>query len=291
VPFGRIHAMEARQPLLWRPFGWWRVRITTAGHSLAQGGQNKMQNMVLPVGFVSDVQRVFENVLPGAVAPAEAVEAPETAAVGEATAGFVSAEAAVSVEETAPAVSAELMDELVGSGTGYTRAGRGAGWVLWFGRRRAGVRVVDPAVSGSLAEQTASMTGPEKEASSVGAEQVASLRIRRGALTRSLGVMPLVRAQSVQLRRPLVHRMIGLASIQAHTVLGPLRMEMRGLDLLQAQGIFDRLAAAVVHVQAEETEQRGRMWAVTALPSPAPAPSLDSVRSTDTAFPPDEGQQ
>src|SRR5690606_31635796 len=46
IPFGRVHAVEAMQPLGWRPFGWWKVRITTAGHSVAQGGQNKLQNTV-----------------------------------------------------------------------------------------------------------------------------------------------------------------------------------------------------------------------------------------------------
>ena len=51
VPLGRIHAVEARQPLAWRPFGWWRVRTTPAGHPAAQGGGNRLQNLVLPVGF------------------------------------------------------------------------------------------------------------------------------------------------------------------------------------------------------------------------------------------------
>ena len=59
-----MHAVEARQPIGWRPFGWWKVRITTAGHSAAEGGQNKMQNTVLPVGNIEDVLRVFETLLP-----------------------------------------------------------------------------------------------------------------------------------------------------------------------------------------------------------------------------------
>ncbi|UOQ56272.1 PH domain-containing protein [Leucobacter allii] len=199
IPFGRIHAVEARQPLLWRPLGWWRARITTAGHSVAQGGQNATQNVVLPVGTEADVLRVIEALLPG---------------VGDDERGI-----------------AALRDALSGAGTGYLGAGPRAGWVLWFGRRRAGVAVAE--------------TGSAD----------ATLRIRRGALTRSLSIMPLVRAQSVQLRRPLVHRWLGLASLQAHTVLGPVRMEMRGIALEPARELFDVLEADVLRIQNAEARE------------------------------------
>lgn len=205
IPFGRIHALEARQPLGWRPFGWWKMRITTAGHAVSQGGQNRLQNTVLPVGRLGDVLRVFAAVLPGGSHADPSEQA------------------------------AELREALVGRGEGFLGAGPGAGWVLWFGRRRAGIRV----------------TG-EAEADGAGT----ALQVRRGALTRSLGVMPMVRAQSVQLRRPLLHRMLGLASVQAHTVLGPVRMEMRGIALARAREIFDLLAATAVRVQAEESWAR-----------------------------------
>lgn len=196
IPFGRIHAIEARQPLLWRPFGWWKVRVTLAGLSVSQGGQNSMQNVVLPVGHVADVQRVIDTLTPG--------------------------------------VSERVLEDLLGNGDGFVRAGRRAGWVLWWGKRRAGIRIDDPTST------------------------AATLRIRRGFLTRSLSIMPIVRAQSVLLARPLVHRMIGLASVQAHTVLGPVRMEMRGLDLTEARHVFDDLAATVLRVQAAEAEERHR---------------------------------
>lgn len=199
IPFGRIHAVEARQPLLWRPLGWWRVRITVAGHSVAQGGQNTSQNVVLPVGPEADVLRVIETLLPG---------------VGD--------------DEHEMAA---LRDGLMGSGEGYLRAGPRAAWVLLWGRRRAGIRIAD--------EGTAQAT----------------LRVRRGVLTRSLAIMPIVRAQSVQLRRPLLHRLLGLASLQAHTVLGPVRMEMRGIELEAARSAFDELAAEVLRVQGTEARE------------------------------------
>ncbi|MEJ6489101.1 PH domain-containing protein [Leucobacter sp. USCH14] len=199
IPFGRIHAVEARQPLLWRPLGWWKVRITTAGHSVAQGGQNATQNVVLPVGRESDVLRVIETLLPGTGDEAHEIET--------------------------------LRDGLVGPARSYVRGGRRSGAVLLWGRRRAGLRIED--------------TGGDD----------ATLRIRRGVLTRSLSIMPILRAQSIQLRRPLVHRMLGLGSISAHTVLGPVRMEMRGIELGTAREIFDALAALVLRVQGAEAQR------------------------------------
>lgn len=203
IPLGRIHAVEAMQPLGWRPFGWWKVRINVAGHSVAQGGQNSSRNIVLPVGSADDVVRVFDALLPG---------------TGD-----------------AELESAALRNALDGPGAGYTGAGRGAGAVLWFGRGRAGMRLV---------------------AGSDAVDENATLRIRRGAVTRSLIVMPILRAQSVQFRRPLLHRMIGLASIQMHSVLGPVRVEMRGIALETARAGFDELARAVVDVQGAEAARR-----------------------------------
>ncbi|WP_336660938.1 PH domain-containing protein [Leucobacter sp. USHLN153] len=199
LPFGRIHAVEARQPLLWRPLGWWKVRITTAGHSVAQGGQNGVQNVVLPVGREEDVLRVVETLLPGTGNADEAI--------------------------------ASLRDGLVGAAHHYVQAGKRSAAVLLWGRRRAGVMIADDD------------------------SDHATLRVRRGVLTRSLSIMPIVRAQSVQLRRPLLHRPLGLASIQAHTVLGPVRMEMRGLALGTARIVFDELTAAMLRIQGGEARR------------------------------------
>lgn len=236
IPAGRVHAVEARQPIGWRPFGWWKVRITTAGHSAAEGGQNKMQNTVLPVGNIEDVLRVFETLLPAdprlSAAPAGndyARSVAESFDVESAVAG-----SAVEDEESADAGRRRnaLRDALVGSGEGYVRAGSKAAALLWFGVRRAGLRIEDAS------------------------EPHASLRVRRGWLTRSLAVMPIVRAQSIQLGRPFAHHLLGLASLQAHTVLGPVRMQMRGIDLEVARQTFDELAETVVRVQGHDASNR-----------------------------------
>lgn len=215
IPSGRVHAVEARQPIGWRPFGWWKVRITTAGHSAAEGGQNKMQNSVLPVGDIEDVLRVFETLL-----PAEA----------SAAANFDGADIAGAAAEEQR--RAALRAALVGAGDGYVRAGSKAAVLLWFGVRRAGLRVEDAS------------------------EPYASLRLRRGWLTRSLAVMPIVRAQSIQMSRPFLHHLLGLASLQAHTVLGPVRMQMRGIGLDEARQTFDELAETVVRVQGHDAASR-----------------------------------
>lgn len=65
LPPGRIHAIGISQPLLWRPFGWWRVRINKAGHSSSQGAAGEASTTMLPVGTAADVGRVLELILPG----------------------------------------------------------------------------------------------------------------------------------------------------------------------------------------------------------------------------------
>ncbi|WP_158865984.1 PH domain-containing protein [Leifsonia sp. AG29] len=64
LPPGRIHAVEVLQPLLWRPFGWWQIRIDTAGHSREKGAAGQPNTTMLPVGDKADVARVLELILP-----------------------------------------------------------------------------------------------------------------------------------------------------------------------------------------------------------------------------------
>ncbi len=69
LPPGRIFAVEVSQSLLWRPFGWWTIRINRmSGKSAAQqqSGSAQQFNVVLPVGKRADVERVLALVLPDA---------------------------------------------------------------------------------------------------------------------------------------------------------------------------------------------------------------------------------
>lgn len=67
LPPGRIFAVEVTQSLLWRPFGWWSIRINRmSGKSVAQQSSSNAQqfNIVLPVGKRADVERVLGLILP-----------------------------------------------------------------------------------------------------------------------------------------------------------------------------------------------------------------------------------
>jgi len=73
LPPGRIHAVSVAQPLLWRPFGWWDVRInraTNAGNGASSNQQ--VSSIVLPVGRAADVREVLDIILPGLVGSAVA---------------------------------------------------------------------------------------------------------------------------------------------------------------------------------------------------------------------------
>jgi putative membrane protein len=63
LPPGRIHAVEVSQPLLWRPAGWWEIKINTASQA-SSSGQAIAKTTLLPVGDIDDVHRVLQLILP-----------------------------------------------------------------------------------------------------------------------------------------------------------------------------------------------------------------------------------
>ncbi|WP_347977693.1 PH domain-containing protein [Microbacterium sp. ProA8] len=64
VPPGRVHAVEVTQPILWRPAGWWMVRINRlTGRSAADGSTDQFTT-ALPVGTAADVERVLRLLQP-----------------------------------------------------------------------------------------------------------------------------------------------------------------------------------------------------------------------------------
>ncbi|MRG60144.1 PH domain-containing protein [Agromyces sp. CFH 90414] len=76
IPPGRVHAIEATQWLLWRPFGWWTVRVNVAGQSISAGSDAAQRTLVLPVGTADDVRRVLDLLVPGsAIALADVIGA------------------------------------------------------------------------------------------------------------------------------------------------------------------------------------------------------------------------
>jgi putative membrane protein len=69
LPPGRIHSVEVSQPLLWRPAGWWQIRVNRASHTSSRGAANQANTTILPVGNLSEVTRVLELMLPGHIGP------------------------------------------------------------------------------------------------------------------------------------------------------------------------------------------------------------------------------
>jgi len=114
LPPGRIHAVEVLQPLLWRPFGWWQIRIDTAGHSREKGAAGQPNTTMLPVGDAADVSRVLSLVLPG-----------------------------FATEEHRAVIEAGMVSRGRDDFTGSPR--RGA-WIRPFSWQRTGFRVVDDVI-------------------------------------------------------------------------------------------------------------------------------------------------
>ena len=64
LPPGRIHAVQVTQPLLWRPAGWWEIKLNRASSSSASGAAGQANTTILPVGNIADVTKVLGLVLP-----------------------------------------------------------------------------------------------------------------------------------------------------------------------------------------------------------------------------------
>lgn len=65
VPPGRVHAIEVRQPLMWRPFGWWSVTVNRLSGRASTDTSTDQLAAVLPIGTRTDVERVLRILAPG----------------------------------------------------------------------------------------------------------------------------------------------------------------------------------------------------------------------------------
>lgn len=64
LPPGRIHALSVGQSFLWRPLGWYRVRLIRMSGKNANQGQVDQFSVVLPVGKREDVEKVLALLMP-----------------------------------------------------------------------------------------------------------------------------------------------------------------------------------------------------------------------------------
>jgi putative membrane protein len=64
VPPGRVHALEIRQSILWRPFGWWSISVNRLTGRSSTDTTTDQFTTVLPVGTRADVEAVLRLLLP-----------------------------------------------------------------------------------------------------------------------------------------------------------------------------------------------------------------------------------
>ena len=274
LPPGRIHSVKVSQPLLWRPFGWWDVKINRASRSSTKGAAGQENTTILPVGDEDDVRRVLELVLPELVGVAAVGVAAEEARAGS----------SASADVPEAVASATVVPEVVASATGpetdASVAGEAAppalgGEVLGDATSVAG-EAAPPAVRDAVeatTEHTLSLVEGGLRSSgtdggfTVSPRRAAVLRwfswrrngfrtapgallLRKGAIWRQLVIVPLPRVQSVGLVQGPLRRRLRLATVHLHTVQGPIVAEIGALDQDDALGFFTtagREAVAAAH--------------------------------------------
>ncbi|MGA4507784.1 PH domain-containing protein [Propionibacteriaceae bacterium G1746] len=63
VPFDRVHGFRFEQSMLWRPFGWWRVRMTVLGK--AGLDEDDSSDVALAIGSWDEAMLVVNEIWPG----------------------------------------------------------------------------------------------------------------------------------------------------------------------------------------------------------------------------------
>ncbi|MFJ7289650.1 PH domain-containing protein [Curtobacterium sp. NPDC098951] len=177
LPPGRIHAVSVAQPLLWRPFGWWDVRINRATNA-GNGASNNQQvsSIVLPVGTARDVREVLDIILPGLVGTAVAGPAASQEQLREGS-----------------AVAVDVVDDSLtttGDRGGFVHSPRRGAWLRPFAFRRNGYRFVPGAVLLRLGAVWRSLV-------IVPLPRVQSVKVSQGPLERALRLAS-VHVQTVQ---------------------------------------------------------------------------------------------
>ncbi|MBO0595440.1 PH domain-containing protein [Nesterenkonia sp. E16_7] len=59
IPPGRVQALQIQQPVLWRPFKWFRIVVTVAGYGIGE-----KRSVLLPVGRLEDVMATAAEMFP-----------------------------------------------------------------------------------------------------------------------------------------------------------------------------------------------------------------------------------
>jgi putative membrane protein len=266
LPPGRIHSIQVSQPLLWRPFGWWDMKVNRASKSSTQGASGQQNTTILPVGSLDDVMRVLALMLPGVIregavdgttaaadtdntaieaavleaaaldssvardsAPAEALAAPQSHNGQVDVAGLAPADAQLA--GTAVDALALLRNGLISPGgdDGFVNSPRRAAPMRWFSWRRNGYAF-----------------GPSL------------VLLRKGAIWRELIVVPEPRVQSIAISQGPLQRRLGLASLLVHTVAGPITARLGAVAQNDALEFFEKSSRTIVTAASSDTSHRWR---------------------------------
>jgi putative membrane protein len=88
--------------------------------------------------------------------------------------------------------------------------------------------------------------------------------LRAGGIWRHLTIVPEARAQSIGVSQGPIYRALGLARVHVHTVNGPIRAELGGLDRGVALSFFGTVSLEVVSAVSTDATHRWRAGGSTA---------------------------
>ena len=198
----RIQALAVEQSILWRAFGWYRIKMTIAGIGIEKNDNQKVvtRNVALPVGNKQETLMVLRLLLP-ALDEAQAQVLLDTA-----NGSLKSQKPQVPAMIVTPS-SARWMDLLTWKRNGVTTVGYTAGSV------QASTRIDSDAARSSVGEHTRGDL----------------LLIRGGYFIRTLSIVPVSRVLSVSRGQGPLQRAFGCASVHFGTVPGPVRTLMMHL--------------------------------------------------------------
>ena len=198
----RIQALAVEQSILWRAFGWYRIKMTIAGIGIEKNDNQKVvtRNVALPVGNKQETLMVLRLLLP-ALDEVQAQVLLDTA-----NGSLKSQKPQVPAMIVTPS-SARWMDLLTWKRNGVTTVGYTAGSV------QATTRIDSDAARSSVGEHTRGDL----------------LLIRGGYFIRTLSIVPVSRVLSVSWGQGPLQRAFGCASVHFGTVPGPVRTLMMHL--------------------------------------------------------------
>ena len=198
----RIQALAVEQSILWRAFGWYRIKMTIAGIGIEKNDNQKLvtRNVALPVGNKQETLMALRLLLP-------ALDEVQAQVLLDTANGSLKSEKPQVPAMIVTPSSARWMDLLTWKRNGVTTVGYTAGSV------QATTRIDSDAARSSVGEHT----------------QGDLLLIRGGYFIRTLSIVPVSRVLSVSRGQGPLQRAFGCASVHFGTVPGPVRTLMMHL--------------------------------------------------------------